>query len=87
MRILYKQSNGVVCVVIPAPKILLEINPDTEQLWTVEDIAKKDVPTGYKYKIVDVTDVSADRSFRNAWTVDEADLTDGIGADYGVTEE
>ena len=87
MRILYKQSNGVVCVVVPAPKILLEINPDTEQLWTVEDIAKKDVPTGYKYKIVDVTDVSADRSFRNAWTVDEADLTDGIGADYGVTEE
>ena len=45
------------------------------------------MPTGYKYKIVDVTDVSADRSFRNAWTVDEADLTDGLGADYGVTEE
>ena len=87
MRILYKQSNGVVCVVIPAPKILLEINPDTEQLWTVEDIAKKDVPTGYKYKIVEDSDIPTDRSFRGAWTVDESDLTDGVGADYGITKE
>ena len=87
MRILYKQSNGVVCVVVPAPKILLEINPDTEQLWTVEDIAKKDVPTGYKYKIVEDSDIPPDRSFRDALTVDEADLTDGVGADYGITKE
>ena len=46
---------------------------------TVEEIAKKCVPTGKKYKIIDVADVSSDRSFRNAWTVDEADLTDGVG--------
>jgi len=87
MRILYRQSNGVVCVVCPAPKILLEINPDTKQLWTVEDIAKKDVPTGYKYKIVEDSDIPTDRSFRDAWTVDESDLTDGVGADYGITKE
>ena len=88
MRILYKHSaDGVVSVIVPAPKILLEINPDTGQLWTVEDIAKKDVPTGYKYKIVEDSDVPTDRSFRDAWTVDETDLTDGVGADYGVTEE
>ena len=80
MRILYRQSNGVVCVVIPAPKILLEINPDTEQLWTVEDIAKKDVPTGSKYKIVENEEVPTDRSFRDAWTVAESDLTDGVGS-------
>ena len=35
--------------------------------------------TGKKYKIVPVSDISSDRSFRNAWTVDEADLTDGVG--------
>ena len=87
MRILYKQSNGVVSVVCPAPKILLEINPDTGQLWTIEDIAKKDVPTGYKYKIVEDSDIPTDRSFRDAWTVDESDLTDGVGADYGITAE
>ncbi len=88
MRILYKHSaDGVVSVIVPAPKILLEINPDTGQLWTVEDIAKKDVPTGYKYKIVEDSEIPTDRSFRDAWIVDETDLTDGVGADYGVTEE
>ena len=88
MRILYKHSaDGVVSVIVPAPKILLEINPDTGQLWTVEDIAKKDVPTGYKYKIVEDSEIPTDRSFRGAWTVDESDLTDGVGADYGITKE
>ena len=88
MRILYKHSaDGVVSVIVPAPKILLEINPDTGQLWTVEDIAKKDVPTGYKYKIVEDSEIPTDSSFRDAWIVDETALTDGVGADYGVTEE
>ena len=86
-KIVFRTKEGGVAVITTAVDVNTEINPDTGQLWIYEDIAKKDVPTGYKYKIVDVTDVSADRSFRNAWTVDEADLTDGIGADYGVTEE
>ena len=30
----------------------------------------KDVPTGYKYKIVEEEDLPTDRSFRDAWTVD-----------------
>jgi len=37
------------------------------------------VPTGSKYKIVDTTGISSDRSFRDAWYVDESDLTDGVG--------
>jgi len=45
-----------------------------------EETAKKDVPTGFKYKIVEDSDVSTDRSFRDAWTVDESELTDGVGA-------
>ena len=32
------------------------------------------------YKIVDVADIPTDRQWRNEWTVDEADLTDGVGA-------
>ena len=32
------------------------------------------------YKIVDVADIPVDRELRNTWTVDEADLTDGVGA-------
>lgn len=42
------------------------------------------VPFGYPYKIVDAADLPSDRTFRAAWTVDEAMLTDGIGADYGA---
>ena len=69
-RILYKQDNGIVAIIIPAKNTTR----------TIEEIAAKDVPTGYKYKIVDVGDVPSDRSFRSAWTVSEDDLTDGVGA-------
>ena len=77
MRIIYKQDNGIVAVIAP---VSTEINPDTGKIWTIEEIAAKTVPTGYKYKIVEDSDVPTDRSFRNAWTVDEADLTDGVGS-------
>jgi len=73
-RILYKQDNGIVAIIIPSDK----------SRWTLEEIAAKDVPTGYKYKIVDKADVAMDRAFRSAWTVDESDLTDGTGAAHGI---
>tara|TARA_X000001388_G_scaffold75185_1_gene69440 strand:+ start:978 stop:1223 length:246 start_codon:yes stop_codon:yes gene_type:complete len=76
-RIIYKSSNGLVRVLVPADNIDM----------TVEEIAQKDVPTGVKYKIVDVSEISSDRTFRNAWDIDEAELTDGTGADYGVSED
>ena len=77
MKILYTGENGIVSILSPS---LNSINPATGKIWTIEEIAQKDVPTGKKYKIVEDSDVSTDRSFRNAWTVDEADLTDGVGA-------
>ena len=46
---------------------------------TVEEIAKKIVPTGKPYKIIPRSEVPTDRSFRNAWTVEDSDLTDGVG--------
>tara|TARA_B100000424_G_scaffold137199_1_gene104068 strand:+ start:415 stop:651 length:237 start_codon:yes stop_codon:yes gene_type:complete len=76
-KIVYKQDSGIVAIVSP---VLTEINPSTGVEWTIEEIAAKDVPTGKKYKIVDDSDVPTDRAFRDAWTVDEADLTDGVGA-------
>jgi|TARA_R100001015_G_C4572019_1_gene129931 Trm5-related predicted tRNA methylase len=69
-RIIYKESDGIVAVICPADKTFR----------TVEEIAKKDVPTGFKYKIVDKDDIPTDLSFRDAWTVDDSDLTDGVGA-------
>ena len=77
MRILFIGENGIVTVLVP---VLKDINPETGKVWTVEEIAKKDVPTGNKYKIVEDSEILADRSFRNAWVVDEVDLTDGVGS-------
>tara|TARA_R110000822_G_scaffold1317_1_gene6011 strand:- start:113 stop:325 length:213 start_codon:yes stop_codon:yes gene_type:complete len=67
-RIIYKNQDNTVSIIIPANCGL-----------TVEQIAKKDVPTGFKYKIVDVSEIPSDREFRKAWTIDEAELTDGVG--------
>jgi len=67
-RIIYKKTDGSIAIIVPANCGL-----------TVEQIAKKDVPTGYKYKIVNVSEIPSDRTFRSAWTINEAELTDGIG--------
>ena len=68
-KILFKNKNGGVSIITPSP----------EWKGTMDELAKKDVPTGKKYKIVDASEISSDRSFRNAWEVDEALLTDGVG--------
>jgi hypothetical protein len=72
-RIIYKTDNGGVAVIIPTPECL--------ETHTIMSIAIKDVPAGKPFKLVDATDIPADRSQRDAWTVDEADLTDGIGGE------
>ena len=75
-RIIYNQDNGVVAVIIPSPEAL--------EKHGIEAIAKKDVPSGKPYKIVDVADIPADRSQSDAWLVNESDLTDGIGGESNV---
>jgi len=67
-RIIYKNTDGTIAIIVPADCGL-----------TVEQIAQKDVPTGLNYKIVNVSEISSDRTFRNAWTIDDAELTDGVG--------
>ena len=58
-RIIYPTDDGGVAIIIPTPEYL-ETN-------TIEELAAKDVPEGKPYKIVDVTDIPADRTFRAAW--------------------
>tara|TARA_R100000278_G_scaffold41170_1_gene36320 strand:- start:97 stop:330 length:234 start_codon:yes stop_codon:yes gene_type:complete len=77
MKIIYKQTDGIVAVITP---VLTETNLTTGKPYTIDEIAAKDVPSGKKYKKLEDSDIPTDRSFRNAWTVDEADLTDGVGA-------
>ena len=71
MKIIYKNENGGVSILHPTDEAL--------SFMTIDEIAKKGVPNGLPYKIVDDSEVPTDRTFRDAWTVDEATLTDGVG--------
>ena len=57
-RIIYPTDDGGVAVIVPATGCGL----------TLEEIARKDVPAGKPYQIIDAADVPSDRTFRNAWT-------------------
>lgn len=61
-RIIFPNDDGGVSVIVPSDNCGL----------SVEAIARKDVPSGKAYQIVDVADVPSDRSFRNAWTYTES---------------
>jgi ribosomal protein S12 len=56
-RIVYQNDEGGISIIVPADSSL-----------TIAEIAAKDVPTGKKYHIVDVSEVPTDRTFRGAWT-------------------
>lgn len=56
-RIIYPTDDGGVAIIVPASNCGLSI----------EEIAAKDVPQGKQFKIVDVSDIPQDRTFRNAW--------------------
>jgi hypothetical protein len=71
--IIYEQDNGTVATIRPTEEALA--------IYGIAAIALKDVPAGKPYKIVDESAVPTDRTFRSAWEVDAATLTDGIGAE------
>ena len=70
-RIIYKNSDGGVSVIIPTPEALA--------IYGIDAIARKDVPAGLPYKIIDTIDLPS-REQRSLWDVDPALLTDGVGA-------
>jgi len=74
--IIYNQDNGVVAVVIPSPEAL--------EQHGIMAIAIKDVPVGKRFKIIDASELPT--APQEAWTVDEADLTDGIGGESNEFE-
>jgi hypothetical protein len=55
-RIIYKTADGGVAVIIPADTI---------------EACMKDIPEGAKYTILDVAEIPADRTFRDAWEYKE----------------
>ena len=58
-RIIYKQEDGGVAVLVPSPEYL--------QDHTMEDLAAKDVPPNTPFEIVDTDTVPTDRTWRAAW--------------------
>jgi hypothetical protein len=67
--IIYTNDNGGVSIIYPTGEL------------AIEEVAKKDVPAGTPYKIVDTESIPEDRTFRGAW---EAEITepDGVGLGY-----
>jgi hypothetical protein len=74
--IIYPQQNGSIVVVHPAGAM------------PVEEVARKDVPAGVPYKIINYTDLPEDQTFFNAWEADFS-IPDGfgVGADAWFAEQ
>jgi len=77
MRIIYQIEEGL-AVIVPTGEL------------AIEEVARKDVPAGVDYWIVEDNEVPSDRTFRNAWELDasigEPD-GQGIGADAWFAEQ
>jgi hypothetical protein len=68
--IIYNQDNGIPAVVTPTPEALA--------IFGIMAIALKDVPVGKRFKIVDAATLPQAVP-QEAWVIDDADLTDGVG--------
>ena len=64
-RIIYPTDNGGVAIIVPAPEWL------AQEGNTMEVLAEMPELEGKPYKIVDVSDIPSDRTFRNAWEYTE----------------
>ena len=73
-RIIYKNQDNSVSILVPSSEAL--------GFATIEQIAEKDVPTNLPYWIVKTSDIPTDRTFRNAWEIDESfGKPDGFGGE------
>jgi hypothetical protein len=76
--ILYPSDTGSLCFVMPCHDCGLPIG----------EIARKDVPPGKPFLVVDVSDLPADYQYKYAWTADFSEPDGyGIGADAWFAEQ
>lgn len=70
-------------IVVPSPKEVYDVPTGVfetdEETGEVYEVMGPRLKT-YPYKILDVSELPTDFSQRDLWTVDERDLTDGVGA-------
>ena len=73
-RIIYQNPDSSVSIIVPSP--------DALDGYVLVVLAKKDVPDGLPYWIVDTATIPTDRTFRAAWELSEsAGAPDGYGAE------
>jgi hypothetical protein len=68
---IYKQDNGIIAVMIPTGEAL--------ESHTIMEIARKDIPFGKPFKIVDSSELPS--APQESWIIDDSELTDGIGGE------
>ena len=71
MKIIYKNENGGVSIIHPTEEAL--------ESMSIHEIAAKDVPKDIPYALAEDTEIPEDRTFRDAWTIDDSLLIDGVG--------
>lgn len=74
MKIIFKNEDNSIGIITPTSEAL--------SFATIKDIAEKDVPHNLPYWLVEDSDIPTDRTFRNAWEIDEAmGEPDGFGGE------
>ncbi|WP_341714440.1 hypothetical protein [Limnobacter sp.] len=76
MKVIFPNEVGGIGVIIPTGEL------------SIEGVARKDVPAGVPYLIVNDSDIPSDRTFRGAWTADFSNPDGhGIGAEAWFAEQ
>ena len=74
MKIIFKNQDNSIGIITPTNEAL--------SFATIEQIAEKDIPHNLPYWIVPTSDIPTDRTFRNAWEIDESfGEPDGFGGE------
>lgn len=74
MKIIFKNQDNSIGIITPTDEAL--------SFATIEQIAEKDVPYNLPYWIVPTSNIPTDRTFREAWEIDESfGEPDGFGGE------
>lgn len=68
-RIIYARADGGVSIVTATD----------EWQGTLDELARKIVPCGTPYKLISQSDLPADRTWRDAWVLEDGFVPDGLG--------
>ena len=74
MKIIFKNQDNSIGIITPSSEAL--------SFATIEQIAEKDVPYNLPYWIVEDSVIPTDRTYRDAWSIDESQgEPDGFGGE------